>query len=150
MSKPEVNLEAVKIISQHLTGADTGVIVEKESGKAATDVMALYDITNADLEKTNKFITGFTAAATQAIGEAAVNAMHADAELKSVQGELAIPHMGNMSANIVRELPNAIKPEAGPTKGAVTNKLVFGANNGNAGELRLARQHVKELAKSKL
>lgn len=150
MSKNEVNQEAVTLIKKQITGADTGVFNETEKGSAASQVMPLYDVTEETLEKAGRFLTGFNAAATQAIGEVAIDAMVKDTDLKSVTGDLYIPHMGSVSISVERERANTIKPELGPTKGAIVNKMEFVANKNTSGQLKVARDAIKALAKDKL
>jgi len=150
MSKHEVNQDAVALIKKAIAGVETGVFAETEKGSAATQVMDLYEVTDHMLNQTNKFLTGFNAAATQAVGEAAISAMESDADLKTVSGDLHVPHMGSISISVERERPNTIKPELGPTKGSVINKMEFTSNKANAGQLKVAREAIKSLAKEKL
>lgn len=150
MSKHEVNQEAVALIKKSITGVDTGVFSETEKGSAATQVMGLYEVTDHMLNQTNRFLTGLNAAATQAVGEVAIDAMVKDADLKSVSGDFHVPHMGSISVSVERERANTIKPELGPTKGSTTNKMEFVANKGNSGQLKVARDAIKALAKEKL
>ena len=150
MSKHEVNQAAVDLIKAAITGADTGVFSETEKGSAATQVMGLYEVTDHMLSQTGKFLTGLNAAATQAVGEVAIAAMENDVDLKAVSGDLHVPHLGSISVSIERERANTLKPELGPTKGSVLNKMEFVANKTNAGQLKVAREAIKALAKEKL